>query len=86
MSSKEKIFLFILGGLLSCLILYLSVWLWISDSTLSIVPGWHTTIYPPEILWTVFTFGILIAAIIVCSLFRATTKLMSLMIGMVKGS
>jgi hypothetical protein len=75
MSTKEKSILLTLGGLITTLVLYLTVRLGTSDTAFSIIPGWHTTIYPPDITWTILTIIILVTSLLVYLIFRVTVKL-----------
>jgi hypothetical protein len=77
MSKKEKIILGTLGGLITTLVVYVTVRLGTSDTAYSIVPGWHTTIYPSETTWTVLTIVILIMSLLVYLIFKGTIKLLS---------
>lgn len=47
------------------------------DEIYSVIPGWHTTIFPPAITWTIITFIILIVAILVYSILRFAVKVVS---------
>lgn len=76
-SKKEKIILLTLGGLITTLIVYVTVILGTSDAAFSIVPGWHTTIYPPEITWTILTLVILVTSLLVYLIFRGAIKLLT---------
>ena len=77
MSKREKIILLTLGGLITTLVVYVTVRLGTSDAAFSIVPGWHTTIYPPEITWTILTIVILVTSLLVYLIFRVITKLLT---------
>lgn len=77
MSKREKIILLTLGGIITTLIFYVAVRLWTSDAALSVVPGWHTTIYPPKIMWAILTIIILLTSIVVYLVFRGTIKLLT---------
>ncbi len=61
-----------LGGLVTTLVVYMTVRLGTGDAAFSIVPGWHTTIYPPEITWTILTIIILVASLLVYFIFKGT--------------
>lgn len=76
MSRKEKSALLVIGGLITTLILYVTIRLWASDQAISILPGWHTTIYPPEIYWIFLTIIVLLYVLIVYLLFRGTIRLL----------
>jgi len=71
MSKKEKSTLLVIAGLIITLILYVTIRLWTSD-----LPGWHTTIYPPEIYWIFLTIIILLYSLIVYLLFKGTIRLL----------
>lgn len=77
MKKREKAILFTLGGLLVLLVIYVTASLWTSDAVFSIVPGWHTTIYPPEITWSVLAVIILAIGIVVYLVFRGMIKLLT---------
>ena len=77
MGRKEKIILLPLSGLITTLVVYVTVRLMTSDAAFSIVPGWHTTIYPPEITWTILTIIILVTSLLVYLIFRAAIKLLT---------
>jgi hypothetical protein len=76
MSKKEKTTLLVIVGLIITLILYVTVRLWTSDQAISILPGWHTTIYPPEIYWIFLTIIILLYSLIIYLLFKGTIRLL----------
>ncbi len=69
--------LLILAALITTLVVYVVVSLWVSDETESISPGWHTTIYPPGITWLILTAKILVQSLFVYLIFRGTTKLLT---------
>src|SRR6187551_205956 len=77
MRKKDKIILLTLGGLITTLVVYVTVRLVTSDAAFSIVPGWHTTIYPPEITWTILTIIILVTSLLVYLIFRGILKLLT---------
>ena len=79
MTKRERTILLILGGLITTLAVYVTVRLWTSDAAFSIVPGWHTTIFPPEITWTILTIIILLTSVIVYLVFRGTIKLLTVL-------
>jgi hypothetical protein len=70
MNKREKRTLLILSGLITTLVVYVTVRLWTSDEAFSVVPGWHTTIYPTGLTLTILTIGILVTSIIVYLVFR----------------
>jgi hypothetical protein len=76
MSKKEKSLLLSIGGLITTLILYVTIRLWASDQGISILPGWDTTIYPPEIYWIFLTIIFLVYTLIAYLLFRRTKELL----------
>ena len=76
MSKKEKTTLLVIAGLIITLILYVTLRLWTSDKGISFLPGWHTTIYPPEIYWIFLTIIILLYCLIVYLLFKGTIRLL----------
>jgi hypothetical protein len=77
MNRKEKIILFTLAGLIATLTVYVTLSLWSADATFSIVPGWHTTIYPPEVTWSILIIIILVTSLLVYLIFRGTTRLLT---------
>ncbi|MEJ7643713.1 MAG: hypothetical protein WKF87_03905 [Chryseolinea sp.] len=77
MSRKEKNILLALGGLITTLVVYVTVRLGTNDAAYSIVPGWHTTIYSPEMTWTILTIIILVISLLVYLIFKGTIKLLS---------
>jgi len=77
MGKKEKIILLTLVGLITTLVVYLTVRLGTSDVAFSIVPGWHTTIYPAEILWPILTVIILVPSLLIYLVFRGAIKLLT---------
>jgi len=72
MSRIVKYILLTIGGLITSLVGYLTLRLWTSDEVLSILPGWHTTIYPNEVYWIILTIIVLLTSLIGYLLFRAT--------------
>lgn len=48
-----------------------------SDAAFSIVPGWHTTIYPRDITITIFTIVFLVTSLLIFLIFRGTIKLLT---------
>lgn len=60
------------------LIVYVMVRLKTNDAAFSIVPGWHATIYPPEITWSIFTVIILILFLAGYLVLRLIAKLFTL--------
>lgn len=79
MIQVEKIILLALAGLVTALLVYTTVRLSTADITYSVIPGWHTTMYPPDITWTALTIIILAISLIVCVIFRATLRLFTLL-------
>lgn len=79
MIQVEKTILFALAGLVTALLVYVTVRLSTADMTYSVVPGWHATMYPPEITWTALTIIILATSLIVCVIFRVTLRLFTLL-------
>jgi len=76
MSKKEKSTLLVIAGLIITLVLYVTLRLWTSDQGISILPGWHTNIYPHEIYWIFLTILILLYSLIVYLLFKGTIRLL----------
>ena len=74
MTKKEKSTLLVIAGLIITLVLYVTLRLWTSEQAISILPGWHTTIYPPEIYWIFLTIIILLYSLIVYLLFKGTIR------------
>ncbi len=76
MGKKEKTLLLILAGMLTTLVVFVTVKLWAGEAALTIIPGWHTTIYTPEITWTILTILILATSLMVNLIFRVAIKLL----------
>ena len=76
MRKAEKIVLSGLTILITTLIVYVMVRVGTSDLAFSIVPGWHTTIYPVEITWAMLTALILITTLLVYIIFRIIFKIL----------
>lgn len=79
MSKRENVILLTAGGLITTLIVYVTIRLWTSDVAFSLVPGWHTTIYPPEITWSILTVLVLGTTSIVYMIFKGTIKLLTVL-------
>ncbi|WP_160143578.1 hypothetical protein [Chryseolinea soli] len=79
MSKGEKIVLLALAGLLTILAGYVAVKLGTSDAAFSILPGWHTTIYPPAVTWAILVIVILVASFVVYLIFRGAVRLLTLL-------
>ena len=77
MSGREKTILLILAGVITTLFVYMAARLATSDAVFSIVPGWHTTIYPHDITVTFFTIAFLVTSLLVYLIFRGTIKLLT---------
>jgi len=77
MSKTERTTLVTLAGLATTFIVYVSVRVLSSDETFSIIPGWHTTAYPPDISWTLLTAIILVTSLLVYLTFRVTIKILT---------
>lgn len=77
MTKVEKIILRTFAGLMTALLAYVILRLWTSNAAFSIVPGWHTTIYPPEITWAILTAILLATSILVYFVFRGAIKLLT---------
>jgi hypothetical protein len=57
------------------ILIYVLVRFLIGDTMLSIIPGWHTTIYPPEIIAIVITILILLFITLAYLLFSWFNKI-----------
>ncbi|MDB5118844.1 MAG: hypothetical protein JWN56_62 [Sphingobacteriales bacterium] len=79
MKTREKAFTGFLATLLTFVIVYFGVQLFTSDLVLSGTPGWHTTIYPSEIILTRLTFTILVLTLIVYLIYSQTRKILNLL-------
>ena len=73
---KEKSALLVIAGLIATLTLYVTIRLWTSEQAISILPGWHTNIYPPEIYWIFLTIIILLNSVVAYLLFKGTITLL----------
>jgi hypothetical protein len=79
MEGMEKInrtLFFIVGGLLTFLIIYLIVRVLVSDYTQSVIPGWHTTIWTGQEMIIALTVVILINSLITYFVFIAIVRLL----------
>lgn len=65
-----------ISAVLTTLILYLSVRLWLLDGTYTVIPGWHTTLLPADIAGVWLTTAILFSSLVVWMLFRGIFKLL----------
>jgi hypothetical protein len=77
MTTKEKSIVFIFAALLTSVIVYITVRLGTGDAAYSVVPGWHTTIAPPEITWSALTVIILLTSGVVYLLFKGIMKFLT---------
>jgi hypothetical protein len=77
MKNKENIFLLAIGGVITTLVVYVAIRLATNDAAFSMLPGWHTTIYPPEITWAILTVLILGMSLSVYLIFKMTIRLLS---------
>jgi len=77
MSKSEKTILLILAGVTTTLVVYLSLRLRISDGVISLIPGWHTAMYSPDITWTLLTVIVLVTSVTVYMVFCGTIKLLT---------
>lgn len=75
---KENSILLTAGAILTIMIVYLIIRVGVNDTAFAVVPGWHTVIYPPDILWIVLTTLMLVSTLIVHLIFKLTMKLLSL--------
>ena len=78
MSRKGRIILSTLAGVITTLFIYVAVRLGTGDAAFSIVPGWHTIIYPPRVIGTILAAVILVTSLLVYLLFRGMVKLLTL--------
>ena len=79
MSKKEKAILLTLGGVITTLTVFVTLRLWTSDPATSIIPGWHTTVYPSEITWTIVTIAFLLTILLVYLTIKGGIKLLILL-------
>ena len=84
MKIGERISIGFLATLFTFVIVYFAVQLFTSDLGSSITPGWHTTIYPPEVIHTKLTFTILVLTLIVNLIFKQTRKILNLLLTKLK--
>ena len=76
MARIEKSVTVIIAGTITTLVVYLAVRLWASDAAFSIIPGWHTTLYPRDITIVILTSAILVSSLFVSLLFRGIIRLL----------
>lgn len=79
MNRRKNTILFAIGALITALVVYVTVRLWASEAVFSVVPGWHTIIYPPEITWAMLTVIILVTSLLVYFVFRGTIKVLTVL-------
>lgn len=84
MNKREKSIVLTLAGIITLLLVYLIFRFSKSDTALSIVPGWHTTIYPPEIMWTIFIIIILLTSLLVYFIYKGILKSLALLLKRLK--
>jgi len=70
----KKIYTYFLAMISTSILIYVLVRFLIGDTMLSIIPGWHTTIYPPEIIAIVITLLLLLFSFIIYALFKWFNK------------
>jgi di/tricarboxylate transporter len=78
MKRTEHMVLLLIAAIVTTLAVYVAVRLTTTDAAFSVVPGWHTTIYPAEITWSILTAFILAAGLIVYVIFKLTLRLLTL--------
>jgi hypothetical protein len=71
------------SGFISTLMVYGAVRILARDITHSVWPGWHTTIYPPEVTWIILTILIIVCSVLVYFVFRGATKILTSLWGMI---
>lgn len=79
MTKSKKLIFGISAGFLTALTVYFMVRLFTSDMLLSVIPGWHTTIYPPEMTRILLTILILLMSWLVYLMFRGAKKILLLL-------
>jgi hypothetical protein len=76
MGKIEKTILLILTGMIGTLAVYVAVRFWSIDVTY-IVPGWHTTIYPSEIIWPILAVIILVISLVAYIVLRGVFRILT---------
>ena len=79
MNKREKSILLTLVAIITILLVYLIFRFSTSDTALSIVPSWNTTIYPPEITWTILTILLILSSLLVYFLYKGIIKGLTLL-------
>lgn len=78
MKLRENSFLLTAGSILTILVVYLIIRFGVNEASYAVVPGWHTVIYPPDVLWIILTILMLVSTLIVHLIFKLTIKLLAL--------
>lgn len=75
MSKVNRVFLISTSGLLTTLAVYLLIRFVTEDLPLSLVPGWHTTIYPPSVTYVILTALFLVSSLLIYAVFKIFIRL-----------
>ena len=75
---RKRILTIIIGCLLTFLTTRTLIAMLAGDFAYSVIPGWHTVIYPPEMTLTVLTGILLGLTLIVVGIYKAVSILISL--------
>lgn len=70
MKSKANPYLLTAGSILTILATYLIIRFGINEAAFGVVPGWHTVIYPPNVLWIIMTVMLLVSTLLVHLIFK----------------
>jgi hypothetical protein len=77
MVKVERTILVILAALATVLFVYATVRVWTIEEAFSPLPGWHTTVYPRDIAWTLLTSITLLGSILIYLAFRTTIRILT---------
>gem|GEM_PF-5844617 len=67
---RERRVFTVLSAIAIILVVYVTVRLLANDTAFSIVPGWHTVIYPADITWGILTALIIVIGLVAYLIFR----------------
>jgi hypothetical protein len=70
----KKIYTYFIAMISTSLLIYVLVRFFIIDTMLSITPGWHTIIYPPETVAVIITLLFPFFSLLVYALFKLFNK------------
>ncbi len=68
--TKQKIIISIIATILTFIVVRELLRLMIGDFAYSIIPGWHSTILPPQTTLTVLTILLLIMTLVILGLYK----------------